>query len=67
MSDQPRDWARDDAEWELRMDQIRADIKLKTTQSAAEWPKVFTAALVAVAALFAAAGTLFGYSLGGHH
>jgi hypothetical protein len=40
------------------MEQMRADIGLKDTQRAAEWPKVFTAALVAVAAIFTAFGAL---------
>ncbi len=34
MCDEPRGLARDDAEWELRMDQMRADIRLKTAQAA---------------------------------
>jgi hypothetical protein len=48
------------------MDQMRADIRLKSTQAAAEWPKVFTAILVAVFTGTAAVFTLFGYSLGHH-
>ena len=66
MSDQPRDWARDDAEWELRMDQMRADIKLKKAQAATEWPKAFTGILVAVTTFTAAVFTVFGYTLAHH-
>ncbi len=62
-----RDYSIDDLERELRMDQMRADIKLKNAQAAAEWPKVFTALLVAVAAIIGLAAGLFGYNLGLHH
>ena len=62
-----RDYATEDVERELRMEQMRAGTKLKTTQAAAEWPKVFTAALVAVAAVMGAAGALFGYNFALHH
>ncbi len=58
-----REYSPDELEQELRMEQLRADIKLKKTLAAAEWPKVFTAALIAVAAIF----TVFGYSIGRHH
>jgi hypothetical protein len=40
------------------MEQMRADIRLKQKQELTEWPKVFTAALVAVAAIFAAFGSV---------
>ena len=62
-----KEYAADDLERELRMGQLRADIKLKNTQAAAEWPTVFTALIVAVAAIKGAAGALFGYNLGLHH
>lgn len=62
-----RDYATDDLERELRMEQMRADIKLKNAQAAAEWPKVFTALIVAVAAIMGVAAGLFGYNLGLHH
>ncbi len=62
-----RDYAPDDLEQELRVDQMRADIKLKNAQAAAEWPKVFTAIIVAVAAIMGVAAGLFGYNLGSHH
>ena len=62
-----KDYSTDDAERELRMEQMRADIKLKNVQTASEWPKVFTAILVAVAAIMGVAAGLFGYSLGTHH
>jgi len=52
------DYAFEDEERQLRMDQMRADIRLKSTQAAAEWPKVFTAALLAVAAIFTVLGGL---------
>jgi len=48
------------------MDQMRADIRLKSTQAAAEWPKVFTPILVAVFTGTAAIFTFCGYSLGHH-
>ena len=49
------------------MEQMWADIKLKNAQAAAEWPKVFTAIIVAVAAIMGVAAGLFGYNLGLHH
>jgi hypothetical protein len=58
-----RDYSTDELEQELRMDQMRADIRHKTKQEVTEWPKVFTGLLIPVAALMGAAGTLFGYSL----
>jgi hypothetical protein len=58
MDQQGEQSRRDEYEWALRMEQMRADIGLKDTQRAAEWPKVFTAALVAVAAIFTAFGAL---------
>jgi hypothetical protein len=58
-----RDYSLEALERELRMDQIRADIRLKNAQAAAEWPTVLTAIIVAVAAIMGAAGALFGYSL----
>jgi hypothetical protein len=47
------------------MDQMRADIRLKNAQAAAEWPKVFTAIIIAVATIMGIAAGMFGYSL--HH
>jgi hypothetical protein len=62
-----RDYATDDLERELRMEQMRADIKLKQVQAAAEWPKVFTAILVAFGAVVGLVAGVFGYTLGSHH
>jgi len=53
----------DEFEWAMKMEQIRADIGLKDGQRAAEWPKVFTAALLATAALFTAFGATVGLLL----
>jgi hypothetical protein len=61
----PAPGSAEDEERERRMDQMRADIRLKNTQAAAEWPKVFTAILVAVFTGTAAVFTIFGYNL--HH
>jgi hypothetical protein len=58
-----RDYSTDELEQELRMEQMRADIKLKTKQEITEWPRVFTGIIIAVAALTGAVGTMFGYSL----
>ncbi len=57
------DWSRDELEWELRMEQMRAAIGLKTRQEGLELPKFL---VVAVAAVMGAAGALFGYSIGHH-
>jgi hypothetical protein len=66
MSGRIVDWSRDDLEWELRMEQLRADIGLKKRQEALELPKFLVAALVATGTLFAAVFTAFGYALGHH-
>jgi hypothetical protein len=58
-----KDYDTEAEERERHLDQMRADIRLKTTQAAAEWPKVFTAIIIAGCALFGAAGALFGYAL----
>ena len=49
------------------MDQMRADIKLKTVQASTEWPKTFTAILVAFGTVIALVAGVFGYTLGRHH
>jgi hypothetical protein len=51
---------RDEFEWAMKMEQLRADIGLKDVQRATEWPKVFTGALLATAALFTAFGATVG-------
>ncbi len=60
------DWSRDELEWELRMEQMRADIGLKNRQEGLELPKFVVAGLVAIGTLFAAVFTAFGYALGHH-
>jgi hypothetical protein len=50
----------DEFEWAMKMEQMRADIGLKDVQRATEWPKVFTGALLATAALFTAFGATVG-------
>ena len=62
-----RDYSTDELERELRMDQMRADIKLKTVQASTEWPKTFTAILVAFGTVIALVAGVFGYTLGRHH
>ncbi len=56
----------DRVERELRMDQMRADIRLKTAQASTEWPRFWVASLIAVAAVvgavFSAAGFIIGQS-----
>ena len=49
------------------MDQMRADIKLKNAQAATEWPKTYTAILVAFGAVVGVIAGVFGYTLGSHH
>jgi hypothetical protein len=58
------DFAATDAEQELRMDQMRADIDLKRRQAATEWPKTWTAMLVALATIMALIFGTFGYLIG---
>jgi hypothetical protein len=60
-----RDYSTDELEQELRMEQMRADIRLKERLTASEWPKVFTAIIVAFGAFMGVIGAFFGYSL--HH
>jgi hypothetical protein len=58
-----RDYDIEAEERELRMDQMRADIRLQNAQAADEWPKVFTAIIIAVATIMGIAAGMFGYSL----
>jgi len=53
----------DEFEWAMKIEQMRADIGLKDVQRATEWPKVFTGALIATAALFTAFGATVGVLL----
>jgi len=57
-------FAATDVEQELRMDQMRADIDLKRRQAAIEWPKTWTAMLVALATIMALTFGTFGYLIG---
>jgi hypothetical protein len=64
-----RDYDIEAEEREVRLEQMRADTRLKNVQAAVEWPKTFTAIIVAVATVTGVvagvAGGIFGYSL--HH
>jgi hypothetical protein len=54
-----------DAEQELRVDQMRADIQLKNRQESLELPKFVVASIIGAAAVAGAIGTWFGWSLRG--
>jgi hypothetical protein len=57
---------REELEWTLKMNQMLADIELKSTQSAAEWPKVWTAMLVAFGAVCGGIGAGVGALITAH-
>ncbi len=59
MSDLP-DGVVEDEERGLRMDQMRADILLKTEQAKLEFPKFVVTLMVGIAAIMGAFGALIG-------
>jgi nicotinamide riboside transporter PnuC len=61
------DWSSDLMEQELRMDAMRADIRLKTRQANTEVRKTLATVLGASATIFTAAGVIIGYAIGLHH